>query len=153
MVKLRRSLSAAMSVSPEALAFIEGAKPAPGIAQSEPIAKAEEGSDAQETIQNEPTPLTLAAPPTTSSSTSSKRRPRAQRLQTQEPEMPLGMAGLLVPLTTRVSPRVAASLKRAGLEQKLRGKKPSTVQEIVENALESWLYEAGYLDELRQTGS
>ena len=36
-------------------------------------------------------------------------------------------------------------LKRAGLEQKLYGRKPSTVQEIAEEAIKSWLDTEGYL--------
>jgi hypothetical protein len=57
----------------------------------------------------------------------------------------LGMANLLVPLTTRLSPSTAAALKRAGLEQKLYGREPGTVQEIAEDAIRSWLATEGYL--------
>ena len=56
-----------------------------------------------------------------------------------------GMVNLLVPLTTRLTPVVATALKRAGLEQKLYGRKPSTVQEIAEEAIKSWLESEGYL--------
>jgi hypothetical protein len=56
-----------------------------------------------------------------------------------------GMVNLLVPLTTRLTPVTASALKRAGLEQKLYGRKPSTVQEIAEEAIKSWLESEGYL--------
>lgn len=58
----------------------------------------------------------------------------------------LGIANLLVPLTTRLQPTTAAALKRAGLEQKLRGQSPGTVQEIAEEAIQSWLRDYGYLE-------
>ena len=57
----------------------------------------------------------------------------------------LGMANLLVPLTTRLQPSTAAALKRAGLEQKLRGQNPATVQEIVEIAVSEWLEQNSFL--------
>jgi hypothetical protein len=56
-----------------------------------------------------------------------------------------GMANLLIPLTTRLTPPTATALKRAGLEQKLYGRQPGTVQEIAEEAIVGWLREQGYL--------
>jgi hypothetical protein len=44
-----------------------------------------------------------------------------------------------------LSPSTAAALKRAGLEQKLYGRQPGTVQEIAEAAIRSWLEDEGYL--------
>lgn len=58
----------------------------------------------------------------------------------------LGVANLLMPLTTRLQPITAAALKRAGLEQKLRGHSPGTVQEIAEEAIQNWLRDYGYLE-------
>jgi hypothetical protein len=49
------------------------------------------------------------------------------------------MAKVLIPLTIRLSPSTAAALKRAGLEQRLYGRTPGTVQEIVEEAIVQWL--------------
>ena len=56
-----------------------------------------------------------------------------------------GLVNLLVPLTTRLQPATAAALRRAGLEQRLRGHLPATVQEIAEEAIATWLKDAGYL--------
>jgi hypothetical protein len=56
-----------------------------------------------------------------------------------------GMANLLIPLTTRLTPPTTTALKRAGPEQKLYGRKPSTLQEIVEVAIKLWLDSEGYL--------
>ena len=56
-----------------------------------------------------------------------------------------GLTNLLVPLTTRLQPANAAALKRAGLEQRLKGAQPATAQEIAEEAIQFWLEENGYL--------
>ena len=55
------------------------------------------------------------------------------------------VANLLMPVTTRLQPSTYAALKRAGLEQKLYGRSPETVQEIAEEAFQMWLRENGYL--------
>lgn len=48
-------------------------------------------------------------------------------------------ATVLVPLSTRINPEISKALKRASLERRLEGKPCSTVQEIVDAALQSWL--------------
>ena len=53
---------------------------------------------------------------------------------------------VLVPITTRLLPRTADALRRAYLEQKLRHARPSTQQEIIEQALHDWLRREGYLE-------
>jgi hypothetical protein len=50
-----------------------------------------------------------------------------------------------VPLTSRVRADIAEALKRASLERQLQRIEPSSVQEILENALEPWLKANGYL--------
>jgi hypothetical protein len=50
-----------------------------------------------------------------------------------------------VPLTTRVSPEIATSLKRASLSRQMNGQEPCYVQEIMEQALETWLRSNGYV--------
>jgi hypothetical protein len=49
------------------------------------------------------------------------------------------------PFTTRVRTDLAQALKRASLERQLQGVEPSTVQDILEEALEPWLRTHGYL--------
>lgn len=51
-----------------------------------------------------------------------------------------------LPLTTRVRSDFALALKRASLQRQLNGGFPNTVQEILEDALESWLRSNGYLN-------
>jgi hypothetical protein len=50
-----------------------------------------------------------------------------------------------MPLTTRIRTDFGTALKRASLERQLSGEKPNTVQDILEEALEPWLKEKGYL--------
>lgn len=49
------------------------------------------------------------------------------------------------PINTRVRTDFAKALKRASLERQLQGVEPSTLQEILEEALEPWLRSHGYL--------
>jgi hypothetical protein len=50
-----------------------------------------------------------------------------------------------LPLTTRLRADLVKGLKRASLERQLSGAKPNTVQEILEEALEPWLKQNGFL--------
>lgn len=51
-----------------------------------------------------------------------------------------------VPVTVRLKPEIAGALKRASLERQLAGEELFTQQDIVENLLEPWLHDQGYLD-------
>lgn len=50
-----------------------------------------------------------------------------------------------VPLSTRIRSDFSAALKRASLERQLAGVEPNMLQDILEQALEPWLKEHGYL--------
>lgn len=63
------------------------------------------------------------------------RKPKPSKVQ------PVG----LIPVTVRLRPEVAGALKRASLERQLTGEELFTQQEIVEQALEPWLRDEGYL--------
>ncbi len=52
----------------------------------------------------------------------------------------------LIPVTVRLRPEIAGALKRASLERQLAGEELFTQQEIVEEALEPWLREEGFLE-------
>jgi hypothetical protein len=74
------------------------------------------------------------------------REPKEQSAApTPSPSPGLGGLGGRVPLTTRIRPELAAALKRASLERQLAGQTPNTVQDILEQALEPWLKDRGYL--------
>lgn len=49
------------------------------------------------------------------------------------------------PLNTRLREDFVAALKRASLERQLDGIEPSTLRAILEEAIEPWLRERGYL--------
>ncbi len=50
-----------------------------------------------------------------------------------------------VPISTRMREDFAKALKRASLERQLEGMEPSTLQDILEQAIEPWLKSNGYL--------
>jgi hypothetical protein len=54
-------------------------------------------------------------------------------------------AGSRLPLSTRIRSDYAIALKRASLERQLSGVRPSTLQDILEEALEPWLRKHGYI--------
>lgn len=125
----RRSLSSAMEITPEKLAFIQGTPVSTTATISEP-----------------------ERPKTTSQAlTGTGRQPRGSREKPhgppEEKDDSILTEGLLVPLTTRLKPKTADGLRRAYLEQKLKRRHPATQQEIVELALVNWLTKEGYLQE------
>ncbi len=65
----------------------------------------------------------------------SKLRKKSSRFQ------PVG----LIPVTVRLRPDIAGALKRASLERELEGEDIFTQQDLVENALEPWLKQNGFL--------
>lgn len=50
-----------------------------------------------------------------------------------------------VPISTRIRSDFSAALKRASLERQLNGTQPNTLQDILEEAIEPWLRNNGYL--------
>jgi hypothetical protein len=50
-----------------------------------------------------------------------------------------------VPVSTRIRPEFATALKRASLERQLNGVEPNTLQDILEQAIEPWLKNNGYM--------
>lgn len=58
------------------------------------------------------------------------------------PELPLGRLAL----SMRIRTDYASALKRASLQRQLDGVDPYQIQDIVEDALEPWLRQHGYLD-------
>ncbi len=51
----------------------------------------------------------------------------------------------LVPLTARIPTEKFQALKRASFERQLQGVEPSSMQDIVEEAITPWLRKHGYL--------
>jgi hypothetical protein len=55
------------------------------------------------------------------------------------------------PLSTRIRADFAAALKKASLERQLKNVTPNSLQSILEEAIEPWLKQNGYLGNLFQT--
>ena len=150
----RRSLGDALTMTPDKMAFIQGANaqvesvkaipPQPLAVAPEPI---QEVPEAEERGDDLPEESLTTRPEATSRMQTRRSRGRSSRpeRERQDDSIMLGMANLLVPLTTRLQPPTAAALKRAGLEQRLRGAQPATVQQIVEIAVAEWLEQHDYL--------
>ena len=154
----RRTMGAAIDVSADKLAFIKGGVPSTPVNQlTEEMAPAAVSAPvaivaptAQQLVVSSEIPATIALEREVDEGESSdsarrKSRPRSKRETAMRDEPMLGLVNMLVPLTTRLSLSTAAALKRAGLEQKLYGRQPGTVQEIAEEAIKEWLNGQGYL--------
>ncbi len=50
-----------------------------------------------------------------------------------------------VPISTRIRAEYAEALKRASLERQLNKVEPNTLQDILEQAIEPWLRDNGYI--------
>ena len=145
----RRSLGDALALTPDKLAFIQGATAQAATVVAEPVIEVPDtmepivaaAEQQREEGREEPRVLRASSRPHNRRSV----RPKSDNRPTDSDMQMLGMANLLVPLTTRLQPSTAAALKRAGLEQKLRGQNPSTVQEIVEIAVSEWLEQNHFL--------
>jgi hypothetical protein len=122
----RRSMGTAFALTPEKVAFIAGSE-TPALA----------GQNAEQRQ------VASAVPP-------HSRKPQNERAvgrrTSTEPEAESLLGVILVPLTTRLQPRTADALRRACLQQRLRGKAPHTQQQIVEIAIDAWLKSNGYLE-------
>ncbi|TWU62355.1 hypothetical protein V7x_40840 [Crateriforma conspicua] len=108
----KRSLGAALSLTPEKVAFIKNDKNDASETANRPETHRQETDD-RKTRQPQPTAPTYS--PT------------------------------LVSVTTRLQQGTAEALRNAYLEQKLNRQFPDTQQEIIEEALQHWLYERGFL--------
>jgi hypothetical protein len=134
----RRSLGAAMEMTPEKLAFISGQTKTAASAPVAPPAKTE-----AKTIDVEVSPQELQA---VSEPAPSKTRRSARRAPQETPGASEVLDQVLVPVTIRLPHRTAQALRRAHLEQRLKHAKPDTQQDIAEEALGEWLSRQGFLD-------
>ena len=50
-----------------------------------------------------------------------------------------------VPISTRIRTEYAEALKRASLQRQLENVEPNTLQDILEEAIEPWLRDNGYI--------
>jgi hypothetical protein len=144
----RRSLTAALKITPEAAAFIEHGpptntdqEPPPLVELSDPI----EPSLAPPQIEHDALEDNEA--------TVAKRKPRPKKVEKErgEPDQSSRLTALTTPavsITVRLRQSTAEALRRASLERKLQGLTPHSQQEIVESAVSQWLKDNAYLDSL-----
>ena len=156
MAEKRRTMAQALELNPEKLAFIHGV-PSTDQSMADPTDDfngRNESSPTNDTVHSR----TEASEPTIVRPRSRELRPRERTLHsTQEPqrrpvEIPRknydddNFNEVLVPLTTRLRPATAESLRRVCLQQKLSRRKPDSTQEIVEQAISSWLAASRLVD-------
>jgi len=69
--------------------------------------------------------------------------------QVEQPKAPMQVSPSVrisrVPISTRIRDDYSKALRRAALERQLEGVHPHTLQDILEQAIEPWLREHGYL--------
>ncbi len=146
----RRSLSNAMELTPEKLAFIQNTpvvkqRAVPVRATPSPTAVPQAEVEAEDSSAEAVSMMERAAEERRG--TASPRKPR----RTASPQVSLSntpapnLDHFRVGVTVRIHPHIADALRRAHLEQKLRRQSPDTQQEIVEAALSEWLRQSGYL--------
>jgi len=138
----RRSLSSAMELTPEKLAFIQGKQ----VEKERPLATPPSQPVAPVNVTESRNASDDAAEarrsPVRSPTVRRTMRPRVNR----EPVPVPNLDHLRVGVTVRIHPEIANALRRAHLEQKIRRQSPGTQQEIVEVALSDWLERNGFLD-------
>lgn len=138
----RRPLATPFATSPDAdpetiRSFVkqEPREPAP---VAEPVAVAERPQQAVRGVQSNERPAPEPRP-AAESRLSPLTRTKKKRACSITPVAP-------VPVTVRLKPEIAGALKRASLERQLAGEELFTQQDIVENLLEPWLHDQGYLE-------
>src|SRR5262245_44277618 len=114
--------------------LIVGLKPVPGITP-----KLQE----EEFVYGKTAPPGRRPPPESAEPTVSPPSPPAAAAA--EPKNPPLTMQCRVPCTARLRQDMASALKRASLERQLAGTPPNSLQDILEEALEPWLKEHGYL--------
>lgn len=131
----RRSINEALNLTPEKLAFIKQDPRLEAVKEQDvKTIDLEKSEEIKEPSKVQPEPVVTKAAP--------RRQSRRSKRAAVQPSL---SAGALVPLTTRLQPETADALRRAYLERKLDGFTNATQQEIVEEALQAWLVNEGYL--------
>ena len=139
----RRSMADALSLTPETVSFIQGdaatrRHPNPK-EKRQPSTKTRTRTKAPAPSDNAPEAADVFVQP-------ARSRNDNPSANTQPQTVNVAVAHLLVPLTTRLQFGTANILRRASLEQRLKGARPATQQEILEAAVQEWLRRAGYLN-------
>ena len=138
----RRPLATPFANSPDAdpdavRSFVKQEPPREAVASAAPEPAVERPQQAVRVVQQSERPADTR--PQADSRAAAFARTKKKRANGITPVAP-------VPVTVRLKPEIAGALKRASLERQLDGEKLFTQQDIVENLLEPWLRDQGYLD-------
>jgi len=133
----RRSLGEALSLTPEKVQFIKSDKNG-AFGEHDQATENTGRVEANQAIEpSEPAQKPPKQP--------EERVLPSEQTRSRIPATAPTYAPSLVSITTRLQQDTAAALRRAYLEQKLNRQHPDTQQEIIEEALQHWLYEHGFL--------
>lgn len=142
----RRSMTDALSLSPETVSFIQG--------DIAPAFRVNQSQKRRSLVPNLKNSRPTAQGTPSANNVDGDGRIEATHGQAKSvsrlacpPDGPPTVGRLLVPVTTRLQLTTANALRRAFLEQKLKRAQPATQQDIVEAALQVWLLRHGYLTE------
>ena len=146
----RRSLSNAFRQTPEvklderALAFITGGVPGKG-AETPKVKDVVMTPSPKEEAKAPAEPEKALAEVEVAPSDQRESPVRRSRTRASVPTPQPMNAKVYISVTTRLEQGTANALRRAYLEQKLKGALPATQQEIIEIALQAWLRDNDYL--------
>lgn len=92
-------------------------------------------------------PLTEGLKPPAQAIDAQLEREFVQGAKPTKPAAPLASSAphKRVPISTRIREELAEALKRASLERQLHKIEPNTLQDILEEAVEPWLRNNGYI--------
>ncbi len=145
--KARRTMEDVVEMNPAALEFIKGGGSGAPVEsklkskKTNPVRAERDGdsSDEEQMVEGN------KVKPKKGQVTRAYRSKQTQPPPEANSNLGFGLNNLLVPIATRLRPATAAALKRAGLEQKLNGQEPSSLQEIIELAIQRWLRDNRFL--------
>ena len=143
----RRSMGAAMSLTPEKLAIhqqrLDG-QASPGCRQT--AIEATTAKTVEVELSPDPDANSATEDAARPSTRSGRRLSRGRSGSQGVPNADDVLSQLWMPLTTRLQHGTAAALRRATLEQRLRHATTDTQQEIIDIAVQHWLRQHGFLE-------
>jgi len=129
----KRSLSAALQITPEVQDFIQRGDDAKKLTKKPRI----EQSQARE--KSKPTKIRVVSEQGRGGQEKQTKIRPEQKPKAVEAPQQASLSQARVAITTRFRQEIADSLRRASLERKLRGETPYSQQDIIESAVALWL--------------
>lgn len=133
MTNKARTLTNALEMTPEKLAFIRSGSQG-NAAPEEPPVHARVSVDTSQTPPLDPEP-SIEKP----DAERQAKRPSRRVAKERRVEQRTLVSGLRMSITTKLEPETVEALRRICLERRLEGVLPFTLQDIVEEAVSEWL--------------